>query len=837
VTTKMLSAGRLMHATSVARRVQHGFLLAIMSVFLFGLPVAANPVGSPLDARPPDPFIYVSPMPGAIDVSAGTTVAVRQGRGITRDSVLASLFHVRGSRSGAHSGRAVLARDGMTVIFVPHQPFIPSEQVAVTLDPGLNLVEGGELSGISFEFTISPKPYPYAPASLSSVSEIASSETSDLQSSEAANSGAAAIAGSSTEQQIYKMPRYVTVPDLQPGVVITKTNPNLGQGYFFLTPFDFALRSSIPYSNTGLLIVDDSANLVFYQKTGGWAFDFKRQPDGTLSVYDDGAFRVMDSSYNTIDTWSAGNGYPTDPHDLQLLPNGHALLMIYDLQPTDLSPYGGRSDATLVDLIVQELDQDHNVVFQWRGRDHIAISDTYESLTTALVDYIHGNAIELDSDDNLLISSRHLSEITKIDRQTGDIIWRLGGKNNQFVFSNDTPLPDLGIYFSYQHDIRRLPNGHITLFDNANQFDVVGQRHSRAAEYALDETAMIATLVRAYVVSPAIQSDFMGNQQRLPNDNRVVGWGGSARGLDTGWTEFTPDGAVALQGDLVAQNLEANTFSYRAFRFPWQGYPTWAPALVALSEPTPGALYYSWNGATEVASYDVFGGRLPDDITGLVSQQARTAFEDTTSLENTARDTCFFRVRPIDKQQVPQLFSNIAYRGDASCGTGLTADGVTATQKIFAPTYNTGDVTVALSVPAGPGYSPIPTSAPATTSETIFVWSRGNTTAMPPEMWTGVGFGIDAFDSVALAKKPVFANPVEVEIDYAPQDLFSGGKSPALRIWDSVADEWIDAGATLVQNDLVNRRVTFAIAKSGDYAVLGTPGATKLYLPLITRFW
>ena len=38
----------------------------------------------------------------------------------------------------------------------------------------------------------------------------------------------------------------------------------------------------------------------------------------------------------------------------------------------------------------------------------------------------------------LMISSRHLNEITKISRTTGDIIWRFGGKNNQFTFVNDT---------------------------------------------------------------------------------------------------------------------------------------------------------------------------------------------------------------------------------------------------------------------------------------------------------------------------------------------------------------------------------------------------------------
>lgn len=82
----------------------------------------------------------------------------------------------------------------------------------------------------------------------------------------------------------------------------------------------------------------------------------------------------------------------------------------------------------LWDAIIQELDQSKNVVFQWRSWDHFRITDaTHEDLTAALVDYVHANALEVDNDGNILLSSRHLDEITKIDRQTGNIIWRLDG--------------------------------------------------------------------------------------------------------------------------------------------------------------------------------------------------------------------------------------------------------------------------------------------------------------------------------------------------------------------------------------------------------------------------
>ena len=52
-------------------------------------------------------------------------------------------------------------------------------------------------------------------------------------------------------------------------------------------------------------------------------------------------------------------------------------------------------------------------------------------------DFPHMNAIDVDTDGHILLSSRSTSEITKINRDTGEIIWRFGGVNNQFTFAND----------------------------------------------------------------------------------------------------------------------------------------------------------------------------------------------------------------------------------------------------------------------------------------------------------------------------------------------------------------------------------------------------------------
>lgn len=86
---------------------------------------------------------------------------------------------------------------------------------------------------------------------------------------------------------------------------------------------------------------------------------------------------------------------------------------------------GGDSATVVTGNIIQGLDQNKNVIFQWRSWDHFQITDATPDidLTAHTIDYVHCIAVELDDDGNILISSRHINEITKINIQTGDIIW------------------------------------------------------------------------------------------------------------------------------------------------------------------------------------------------------------------------------------------------------------------------------------------------------------------------------------------------------------------------------------------------------------------------------
>ena len=121
----------------------------------------------------------------------------------------------------------------------------------------------------------------------------------------------------------------------------------------------------------------------------------------------------------------------------------------------------------------------------------------------------------------------------------------------------------------------------------------------------IDEDAMRATLVREYTHPDKLLSATQGNVQVLPNGNVFVGWGSSPV-----ISEFSHDGELLFD---AAFPTEGET--YRAFRFPWKGYPKTHPAIAAESgQGDKVKIYASWNGATEVATWQVLAGSAPKKL-------------------------------------------------------------------------------------------------------------------------------------------------------------------------------------------------------------------------------
>ena len=418
-------------------------------------------------------------------------------------------------------------------------------------------------------------------------------------------------------------------PDLRPpAVTVNMDSSDTAPGYVFVSPKK-GPGEEAP-SEDAPLIVDNSGEPVWFHPLPSAdedAFNFEVQTykgetvltwwEGLHTGYGQGEYVIYDHAYREIKRFKAGNGYEGDHHEFLITPEDTALITIYSKQQMDLSSVGGPADGVVLDGIVQEIDiETGEVIFEWHSLDHITVDESLYNPPPDLessFDYFHINSIDPLADGYLLISARRTSAVYKVDRKTGEVVWRLGGEKTDFDMGPGTRT-------DWQHDARYHPDGTITIFDNGG---VSKDVQSRCIVVEIDEDAMSATLVGEYTHPDKILAETQGNMQVLPNGNVFVGWGS-----EPSFSEFSRDGKL-----LFDASFPTEVESYRAFRFPWKGQPQIPPALVAETGPEGDVtLYVSWNGATEVATWQVLAGSGPEELEH-VGSAPRKGFETTITLQ------------------------------------------------------------------------------------------------------------------------------------------------------------------------------------------------------------
>lgn len=278
-----------------------------------------------------------------------------------------------------------------------------------------------------------------------------------------------------------------------------------------------------------LAILDHDLELKWHIVTDSKGWDFKVNNNNNLTYFKKpttdawtpsggGVWYVMDQSMTEIDTLECVNGFKADYHDIQATQEGGYILQAYAKQEIDM-PQTEVIDSANV-LIIQEFDADHNLIMEWKNFEHMSIHDYADhlNLNSNYRNWMHGNSIEIDIDENIILSNRAMSEVIKFNRTSGEVIWILGGPMNDFTFIND---PLYGP--NRQHDVRRLDNGNIIIFDNGDQRN---PPFTRISEYELDEVNMTATLVWSYSHPDGYVSMNQGCAQRLDNGNTLISWGG-----------------------------------------------------------------------------------------------------------------------------------------------------------------------------------------------------------------------------------------------------------------------------------------------------------------------
>jgi hypothetical protein len=394
-------------------------------------------------------------------------------------------------------------------------------------------------------------------------------------------------------------------------------------GELFASPF-------IGPGQYGPMIFDNAGSLVWFRSlaAGEDAADFRTQTyqgksdltwwqGKTFNLgFGQGVDVVANSSYKTVATIKAGNGLQADEHEFLLTPAGTAFVLAYNPVQTSLASAGGPASGIALDGVIQEIDVHTGLVmWEWHSLGHVDVSESYSkapSTATGVYDYFHINSLATDSHGNLLISARNTWALYDISSRTGAVAWRLGGKKTTFTLG-------AGVQFAYQHNAVWLPNGEVSLFDDEGAPPV--KPPSRGEIVKLDPKAKTATLVAQFIRSPApLSTGSQGNLQSLPGGRWMVGWGGLPN-----FTEFNSAGEVIYDAQLPVA-VPMGEFSYRVYREAWDGEPSEPPTIAARTRAGTTAVYASWNGATDVASWQLLSGASAGHLS-VTSSTPRSGFE------------------------------------------------------------------------------------------------------------------------------------------------------------------------------------------------------------------
>src|ERR1700733_14081407 len=576
---------------SAARPIKIVAVAFLVVLCLSGAAVAVaktkkKPAPAPKAPSGPPP-VYVFPIPNGHFASPATQ--------LTFCGVPASrlgTISVIGSSSGVHTGTIAADSDGDGGSFIPSTPFTPGE--TVTVSTSLN-IEGSGTGSYAF--------------------------------------GVATPAGALPPPKRPAAPRvpgdiwvFHSRPDLAPAAVtITKRDPS-ATGDIFLAPQIGPLQQ-------GPELIGPNGGLIWFDPVpqNDAATDFREQSYNGQPVLTwwqgneaagvgSGEDMIVNSSYQEIKAVTAGNGLTADLHEFQLTPRGTALITAAFPVVVNASSVKGSSQEVVLDAVVQEIDIATGlVVFQWDSLDHVPLNASYSNLPTKAhtannvatpFDYFHVNSIEPDMDGNLLISGRNTWAVYKVNRSTGAVMWTLGGKSSSFRLGP-------GASFAFQHDVRVQAFGDqfVTMFDDGAGPPYVHSQ-SRALKLELNLKHMTADVVSQRLHSPPLLSSYEGNDEQLPNRNDFVGWGQQPY-----FRQYNAAGKLVFDGRFVDNNL-----SYRAYRFPWSGTPAMPPSVATSRQGRKMTVYVSWNGATNVASWRVFGGSSATALKPVVTAR-KSGFE------------------------------------------------------------------------------------------------------------------------------------------------------------------------------------------------------------------
>lgn len=526
--------------------------------------------------------VTISPLPGTPDATPQTQISILGAA----PSNIASVS-VTGSESGVHAGHIEDYKSAEGASFLPEVPFTEGEEVKVLVD----LNEGGPLED---SFSV-------------------------------AHLGPAEALLHNTGEKPEDQEHYVTEPELRPPKVkVTTADPSL-EGDIFTDPLpapeihpgESELLKFEPVGPNGLMILNPEGKILwwhqFTEEVGSVLEPVTYEGEPALSWWQGkvtqnafglGEGVIANSAYEPIAHIKAGNGLQADIHEMYVTPAGQAYIIA--VEPVCV-PECSKEHVPVFDDEIQEIDiKTGLVMWSWHSMGHVPDSESEIEPTDGVWDPYHTNSIQALPDHRLLVSMRDTSGVYELEQDSGQILWQISPKKSSFKLGKE-------VEFHFQHDARLEGKklNFLTLFDDEAGPPLYGPSRGLILKLGTKTVRLVHQYIKEATVALA-----EGSMQVLPHREAVVGFGATQY-----FAEYSKNGEKHKRGRLLFEaELPQGDGTYRVMRFPWDGRPDTKPLAAAVRENiSEVSVYASWNGATEVATWEVLAGESEGTLAPVTS--------------------------------------------------------------------------------------------------------------------------------------------------------------------------------------------------------------------------
>lgn len=331
-----------------------------------------------------------------------------------------------------------------------------------------------------------------------------------------------------------------------PKIEIIKKGSGVDSGFLIINPK--------VGDSTYLLIIDNNGVPRFRRIINGHVTNFNRHFDRRYSYalrtdsnefgHWDNTIVILNSHFEEERRVITNGLNHTDNHEFLITPNETFILISYNSAYRDLSKWGLSDNELTRDSVIQELNTEGDIIFEWNSWDHVDVNNCLNHRFPD--DYAHINSVQIAPDNNLIASLRGCSQVIKIDRVSGsgDNIWTLGGANSTFEITGDSFEEFCGQHTAWQDSVNNL-----FMFDNGGHCNGSREQNygsfSRVLQYSLDMDSLQARFVKDYSLNETYSEYTIagGSFFITENGNWLINWG---RGLER-FTEVSSDGTVQLE--------------------------------------------------------------------------------------------------------------------------------------------------------------------------------------------------------------------------------------------------------------------------------------------------